>query len=175
MPDQTLHKLVWLKYTSNIFQIMLKHPKNKKIFKWSAVIAGGLLLSGGAVYFYFATLTHDDTAKLKVDYTVEAIPFIKEFEKDYQAANKKYAEKIISVRGLVTATEPADTTMNIKMTDTTTGSYLIFAFQDQHMAEAKKLKPGDQAVIKGSCSDGIYSEILGTYFVSFKRSTIEDN
>ena len=154
---------------------MLKHPKNKKIFKWSAVIAGGLLLLGGAVYFYFATLTHDDTAKLKVDYTVEAIPFIKEFEKDYQAANKKYAEKIISVRGLVTATEPADTTMNIKMTDTTTGSYLIFAFQDQHMAEAKKLKPGDQAVIKGSCSDGIYSEILGTYFVSFKRSTIENN
>jgi hypothetical protein len=44
------------------------------------------------------------------------------------------------VKGIVTATEPADTTMNIKMSDTTTGSYLIFAFQEQHMAEAKKLK-----------------------------------
>jgi len=154
---------------------MFKYPKDKKILKWSAIIAGGLLLSGAVVYFYFATLTHDDTAKLKVDYTVEAIPFIKEFEKDYQAANKKYAEKIISVKGIVTATEPADTTMNIKMTDTATGSYLIFAFQDQHMTEAKKLKLGDRAVIKGSCSDGIYSEILGTYFISFKRSTVENN
>jgi len=153
---------------------MLKHPKDKKVLKWSAVVAAGLLLSGAALYFYFATLTYDDTAKLKVDYTVEAIPFIKEFEKDYEAANKKYAEKIISVKGLVTATEAADTTMNIKMSDTTTGSYLIFAFQEQHMAEAKKLKPGDQAVIKGSCSDGIYSEILGTYFVSFKRSAVEN-
>ena len=154
---------------------MLKHPKNRKILKWAVIIAGGLLLLGGAVYFYFATLTHDDTANLKVDYTVEAIPFIKEFEKDYEAANKKYAEKIISVKGIVTATEPADTSINIKMTDTVTGSYLIFAFQDQHMAKAKNLKPGDEAVIKGSCSDGIYSEILGTYFISFKRSTIETN
>ena len=154
---------------------MLSHPKNRKIFKWAAIIAGGLLVLGGAVYFYFATLTHDDTAKLKVDYNVEAIPFIKEFEKDYEAANKKYAEKIISVKGIVTATEPADTTINIKMTDTITGSYLIFAFQDQDMAQAKNLKPGDEAVIKGSCSDGIYSEILGNYFVSFKRSTIQHN
>jgi len=151
----------------------MKNPRNKKILKWLLITAGTLLFIGAAVYFYFATLTHDDTAKLKVDYSVEAIPFIKEFEKDHQASNKKYAEKIISVKGIVTATEPADTTMNIKMTDTTTGSYLIFAFQDQHMAKAKKLKPGDNVVIKGSCSDGIYSDILGIYFVSFKRSTIE--
>ena len=154
---------------------MLKNPKNKKILKLLLIAGGSLLLIGFVVYFYFATLSHDDTASLNADYTVEAIPFIKEFEKDHKAANKKYAEKIIAVKGIVTTIEPADTTMNIKMSDTTTGSYLIFAFQDQHMAEAKKLKPGDQAVIKGSCSDGIYSEILGTYFVSFKRSTIEDN
>ena len=152
---------------------MIKRPANKKVFKWILISGASLLLIGVAVYFYLATLTHEDTAKLKVDYTVEAIPFIKEFEEDYKAANKKYAEKIIAVKGTVTATEPADTTMNIKMIDTTTGSYLIFAFQDQHMDEAKKIKPGDKVVIKGSCSDGVYSEILGTYFVSFKRSTVE--
>ena len=151
---------------------MLKNPKNKKILKRLAA-GGGILLAIGAVaYFYFATLTHEDTASLKVDYTVEAIPFIKEFEKDYEVANKKYAERIIAVKGTVTYTEPADTTMNIKMVDPTTGSYLIFAFQEQHMPEAKKLKEGDNVVIKGSCSDGVYSEILGTYFISFKRSTV---
>jgi len=151
---------------------MLKNPKNKKVLKWLLIGGGALLLTGIAIYFYYATRTHDDTATLEVDYTVEAIPFIKEFEKSYQAANKKYAEKIIAVKGTVTATEAADTTMNVKMTDTTTGSYLIFAFQDQHMAEAKGLKEGDDVVIKGSCSDGVYSEILGTYFISFKRSTV---
>ena len=152
---------------------MFKNPKNKKTLKWLLIAGGSLLLIGSAVYFYFATLAHDDTATLKAAYTVEAIPFIKEFEKDYKTANKKYAEKIIVVNGIVTTTEPADTTMNIKIADTTTGSYLIFAFQDQHMAKAKKLKPGENVLIKGSCSDGIYSDILGTYFISFKRSTVE--
>ena len=151
---------------------MLKDPKHKKVLKWLLIGGATLLLAGIAVYFYYATRTHEDTATLEVDYTVDAIPFIKEFEQGYQAANKKYAEKIIAVKGRVTATEPADTTMNVKMTDTTTGSYLIFAFQDKHVAEAKELSEGDYVVIKGSCSDGVYSEILGTYFISFKRSTV---
>ena len=143
--------------------------------RWLLISGGILLLIGVIAYFYYATRTHEDTAGLKVDYSVEAIPFIKEFEKDHKAANKKYAEKIIAVKGIVTATEPADTTMNIKMADTTTGSYLIFAFQNQHMAEAKKVNVGDNVVIKGSCSDGVYSEILGNYFISFKRSKVETN
>jgi len=147
---------------------------SKKVLKWLVISGGSLLLIAIVAYFYYATRTHEDTAGLTVDYTVEAIPFIKEFEKDYKAANKKYAEKIIAVKGIVTATEPADTTLNIKMADTTTGSYLIFAFQNQHMPEAKRVKEGDEVVIKGSCSDGVYSEILGTYFISFKRSTIEN-
>lgn len=152
---------------------MLKPPGNRKILKWSLLTVLVLLLIGLAVYFYLATLRYEDTAKVKVDYSVEAIPFIKEFEKDYKAANNKYAEKIIKVKGLVTATETADTTMNIKMADSTSGSYIIFAFQDQHLNEAKKLKAGDIVTIKGSCSDGVYSDILGIYFISFKRCTLE--
>ena len=153
---------------------MFKNPKNKKTLKWLLIAGGSLLLIGFVVYFYFATLSHDDTASLKADYTVEAIPFIKEFEKDYKTANKKYAEKIIAVKGIVTETEqPVDTTMNIKMADTTTGSYLIFAFQNKDIAKAKKLKQGDKVIIKGSFGDGIYSEIKEAYFINFQRSTVE--
>ena len=154
---------------------MLKNPKNKKVLKWSVTAAGALLLIGAAAYFYYATLTHEDTSSLKADHSVEAIPFIKEFEKDHKAANKKYAEKIIAVKGVVTETEqPVDTTMNIKMTDTITGSYLIFAFQNKDMAKAKKLKQGDKVIIKGSFGDGIYSEIKEAYFINFQRSTVEN-
>ncbi|TMI65318.1 MAG: hypothetical protein E6H07_05195 [Bacteroidetes bacterium] len=156
-----------------LFIKMFKNPGNKKVLRWSLISGGALLAVGIIVYFYFANLTYDDTAKVKSEFSVEAIPFIKEFEADYKAANKKYAEKIISVTGIITETEAADSTINIKMADTTTGSYLIFAFQQQHLDQAKTLKPGDRVTIKGSCSDGIYSEILDTYFVSFKRSTID--
>lgn len=151
----------------------MKKPANKKVLKLVLITGGVLLLIAVAVYFYFATLTYEDTAKVKADFTIEAIPFIKEFETDYQAANKKYADKIIAVNGVVTATEAADTTMNIKMEDTASGSYLIFAFQKQHLDEAKKLIPGDRVSIKGSCSGGVYSRILKKYFISFKRSTVE--
>ena len=151
---------------------MLKHPKNKLIVKWFLIIGGILLAAGAALYIYYATLKYGDTANIKAEYIVEAMPFLKEYEKDYKAANIKYAEKIIAVTGMVTETELVDTTINIKMSDTTTGSYLIFDFQKLHLEEAKTLKPGDLATIKGSCSDGIYSLILGAYFVSFKRSTL---
>ena len=137
------------------------------------VFAGVILvIIGAGVIWYIFSEKHEDTASVKADYITEAIPFIKEFEKDIKAANGKYADKIIEVTGMVTESEAADTTINIKMADTATGSYLIFAFQQQDLQQAKTLKPGDKATIKGSCGDGIFSEILGTYFISFKRSTL---
>jgi hypothetical protein len=151
---------------------MLKHPTNKKNLKRFFLIGGTLLLIGAGIYIYNILKNHEDTANVKTDFTVEAIPFIKEFENNVAQANAKYAEKIIAVTGTVTATEAADTTINIKMEDSSSGSYLIFAFQKQHLDEARLLKPQDIVTIKGSCSDGIYSQILGTYFVSFKRSTL---
>ena len=141
--------------------------------KKKLLIAGAfLLLAAVGVYWYVATERHPDTGKQKADFTVEAISFIREFEKDSKAANEKYAEKIIVVNGVVSATEPADTTINIKMVDTTSGSYLIFAFQEQHLDDAKTLKLGDNVSIKGSCSGSIYSDILEVHQVSFKRSAL---
>ena len=148
---------------------MLKHPRNKRVLKLSVLAGGVLLVTGVSAFIYFQTLTYDDTANVSADFSVEAIPFIKEFDKDSKAANDKYAEKVITVKGFVTATLPADTTINIEMKDSATGSYIIFAFQQQHLEEAKNLKAGDVVMIKGSCSGSIFSEILGTNFISFKR------
>ena len=138
------------------------------------LLLGGLfvLLAIGGVYWYVATEKFADTADKKPEFIVDAIPFIREFEKDSKAANEKYAEKIVAVNGIVSATEPADTTINIKIVDTTSGSYLIFAFQKQHLEEAKTIKPGDNVSIKGSCSGSIYSDILEVHQVSFKRSAL---
>ena len=137
------------------------------------LIAGVLLLAIGAgVYWYVATEKFADTAGKTADFTVDANSFIKEFETDNKKANEKYTEHIIAVNGVVAEKEAADTTMNIKMSDSTTGSYIIFAFQDQHLNDAKNVNVGDKVTIKGSCSGGIYSEILGTNVISFKRSAL---
>lgn len=131
-----------------------------------------LLLAGGAVIYYLFTLQHDDTADVKAEFTVNAADFIKEFQQDMAGANKKYSEKIIVVNGMVSAIEAADTTANIKMTDTATGAYIIFAFQQQHLQEAKQMKEGDKVSIKGSCSNGAFSNILDTEYITFKRCAV---
>lgn len=134
------------------------------------VIIVVLAFAGGVLYVFTKKFT--DITKEKVDYTISAFDLINEFKNNDSLANKKYAEKIITVTGLVTEVESADTTVNIKMADTTSGSYAIFAFQQQNLTEAKAIKEGDKVSIKGSCSGGAYSQILETEFITFKRCAL---
>ena len=131
-----------------------------------------MIVAGGIGIYLIFTEKFEDTGKQVAAYTVSADEFIKEFQENDSAANIKYAEKIILVNGKIAETEAADTTVNIKMVDTFTGSYIIFAFQEQHIKEAKQLKEGDMVSIKGSCSGGTYSKILETEFISFKRCAV---
>lgn len=152
---------------------MAETVKTRKSLMKKILIGGFiLLLAGTGIYWYVATEKFSDTKERKADFTANATDLIKEFITDNKASNIKYAEKIIVVNGIVSATESADTTINIKMTDTASGSYIIFAFQDQHLNEARTLKAGDSVSIKGSCSGGVYSDILGFYSLTFKRSAL---
>ena len=153
--------------------LMLINPVNKKILKWFGITLGIFVLCGVGLYLYYASLTYEDTANVKADFTVGALLFIKYFTENDTAANKKYTEKIITVAGIISAIEAADTTLNIKFIDSATGSYAIFAFQKQHLDQVKTLQKEDSVAIKGSCSGGMYSEILGTVFITFKRCVLE--
>ena len=153
------------------FTLMLTTKMNKKL-KWALVTLFVLLLAAGAIVWYVFNEKFADTTQKKADYTVNAMGFIKEFQQDRNAANKKYTEKIIVVNGIVAQVETADTTANIKFIDSLTGAYVIFAFQQQHLNEAKTIKTGDQVSIKGSCSGGAYSSILETDYITFKRCAI---
>ena len=52
------------------------------------------------------------------------------------------------------------------------GSYVIFAFQQQDKGLAEKIKVGEKVSIKGSCSGGAFSKILETEYITFKRCAI---
>lgn len=146
-----------------------KKPWLKKL-----LIAGGILLvAGAAIIWYLFNLKFDDTKTVKADYTVNAMEFLNEFKPGDSTVNKKYADKIIVVNGRVSEAEAAaDSSINIKMTDTLTDNYIIFSFQNQSLDEAKKLKAGDSVSIKGSFSGGVYSDILEVMMVNFKRCAL---
>ena len=145
--------------------------KNKGVKKVLWVIL--LLVAIGAVSaWYIFTGTFDDTSTQKAAYTFSAADFIAAFQQNDSAANKKYAEQIITINGRISEIEFPDTTANVKMTDTISGSYIIFAFQQQDAAAVKNLKEGDSVSIKGSCSGGTYSKILEAESINFKRSSL---
>ncbi len=151
---------------------MAQIKKRNFLLKKILIAALILMLIAAGLYWYIANEKFSDTSKRRASYRISAIEFIKEFQQNDSAANKKYTDKIIIVTGTVSEIEMADTTINIKFIDTTTGSYAIFAFQEQHVAEAKTIKKGDTISIKGSCSGSIHSEILGTEVITFKRCAL---
>jgi len=145
---------------------------NKTYKKWMIAVFVMILAGSFGVWHVF-TEKFTDTADLKSDYAVNVPDFINEFKTDINQANKKYAEKIIVVSGIVSEVKAAYTTVNIIMKESGGDAYIIFAFQQQHLAEARQLKEGDRIAIKGSCSGALYSEILETESISFKRCTVE--
>lgn len=150
----------------------MEKGSDKKSWIRKLLLAGILLLlTAIGIAWYLFTDKFEDTAKTEAAYTVTALDLIQEFKKNDSAANKKYADKILNVTGRITSIEPADSSVNLKITDPE-GSYIIFAFQQKDMTLAKNIKQGDSVAIKGSCSGGTYSEILETEYITFKRCTI---
>ena len=131
-----------------------------------------LIMVGFGIIWYLFSKKFENTATVKTDAIIQSASLLQEFRSDLPAANNKYSEKIISVNGRISELEKADTTFNIKMTDAT-GAYLIFAMQAEKRTEAAKVNEGDSISIKGSCSGGSFSSILGIVYIPFKRCIIE--
>lgn len=151
---------------------MMDAVLKKNWIKRVLIIAAVILVAGVGFVWYLFSEKHEDTAKVKAEYSIPAAQLINEFRTNLADANNRYTEKIVAVTGRVTEIESADTTVNVKMTDTTSGSYIIFAFQSQDMNTVKQMKAGDSISLKGSCSGGEYSNILEAHFINFKRCTI---
>ncbi len=116
--------------------------------------------------------TFTTTDKVKADFTIAATDLIKEFIGNDTATNKKYLDKTLVVNGDASAVEMlADSTSTIKFADST-GSYVIFSLEKDQLNRVKNIKAGDPVSLKGVCSGSIFSEILGTTSISFKRAIL---
>lgn len=154
--------------------ILTAFPVKKSIFKLLWLIIGPVIAFGSFKMGenYIMSETHAATEDVKAAYTVSSADLIKEFITNDTATNKKYIEKVLEVNGNASAVEVlADSTSTIKFADST-GSYAIFTLEKTQMNEVKNIKPGDAVSLKGVCSGSIFSEILGTTSISFKRATL---
>lgn len=151
----------------------MKLPFTRKIrlrIFWICFASG--LAVGGAVFIYLVTEKFDDTKKLKADYVKGAIPILSEFDANDSLANVNYRDRMIDIRGRITEIEAADTNINLKIVDTLSGSYLIFDFQKQDAQAIKSLQVGDSVLLRASCSGSIFSKLLNSRSIQFKRASL---
>lgn len=113
-----------------------------------------------------------ETKEVRADFTVQADSLIREFLVNDTAANRKYLEKVLVVNGNAAAIElRPDSSSMIKFADST-GSYAIFSLEKDQYDAVENLQTGSPVSVKGVCSGSIFSDILGTTSINFKRSTL---
>jgi hypothetical protein len=154
--------------------ILTAFPVKNNIYKLIWLIIGPVIAYGAYKMGekYIMGETHEATENVKAAYIVSSTDLIKEFIINDTAANKKYLEKVLVVNGNPSAVDILpDSTSTIKFADST-GSYAIFSFEKNQMDRVKNIKLGDAVSLKGVCSGSIFSEILGTTSISFKRATL---
>ena len=144
----------------------------KSWIKKLLIIAIAVVVLGAIAVWYIFNEKFTDTLKVDASYNVDAQSLLKEFTENDTLANKKYVEKIITVNGIISEVETMDSTINLKITDTITNAYIIFAFQNEQIEKIKLLKEGDKVSIKGSCSGGAYIDIAEAESVNFKRCVL---
>lgn len=158
--------------------VVLTSGEGKWILKTALIIATiaatviGFNISGKQAEKKMFEETFASTEDIKADYSLSAVDLLKEFVSNDTAANKKYIEKILLVNGAVSAIDiAADSTATIRFEDSS-GSYAIFSLEKSQLDKVKNIKKGDPVTVKGVCSGSIFSDILGTTSISFKRSIL---
>jgi hypothetical protein len=101
-----------------------------------------------------------DTHKLESVFKVKAAEFVGQFESDESKATTQYADKIISVQGIVGAIQATDTTTTIFLNDGSSIASVICQFEKKNIWEVKNIRRGDHVRIKGICSGFLMDVIL---------------
>lgn len=121
-----------------------------------------IALTAAAYGYYLFNKKPADVRKISAQYTLTAAALLEDYNKDETAANLKYLDKVISVKGKVT---------EIKI-DTATGQATVIldsgdpmaavtcSFYDAETAAVKQLQAGAEVIIKGKCTGKLMDVVL---------------
>jgi hypothetical protein len=113
-----------------------------------------VLLIGGAVYYVF-NKPHRNAAGEDAVFTLPAEQLFKEYESNDSLASKKYLDKVIEVKGMITNMQIDQKGGIVLMLDEKEGMAGIACSIDEGSKEkAKSLKTGQTIILKGICTGG---------------------
>ncbi len=122
---------------------------NKKNILIGLVIAA---IVGGGYGYYQWNKPHRDMASAKADMSLEAKVIYDEFTADENAANTKYLDKVIQVKGVVASTDKQEgsTVITLDTGDPMGGVVCELDALAKH--EKTEFQAGEEVVFKGTCS-----------------------
>jgi hypothetical protein len=111
--------------------------------------------------FYLYNKKPVDLREIPPAYTLSVTSLLQDFNKDETTANKKYLNKAIAVSGKIKEVklEPqGQATVILESEDPLAG--VTCSFYNEETAAVKKLKEGENIVIKGKCTGKLMDVIL---------------
>lgn len=133
----------------------------KKRWKKVLIIIAALVVAGAGYGYYLYNKKPADVRNLSAKFEVTASALVAEFVADENAANVKYLDKVVSVKGKVA-----------EVSTDTTGKATVFletgdpmaavtcSFYDDEAASAKALTIGAEVTIKGKCTGKLADVVL---------------
>ena len=125
------------------------------------------------VGFLLYNKPHRDTASATSDFIVEAPALLQEFTSNETAANQKYLDKVVAVKGkvkLISADDEGNVNLILDANDTMAG--VICTIPKADAASAKGIKEGDEVIVKGVCTGVLMDVVLIRCVVEKKLNTL---
>lgn len=117
------------------------------------VIIGAI---GGGVGFYMFNKPLESTMSMKADYSIEPGVLLAAFEEDEAAANSKYLDKVIEVKGQVQKIEKADDKIAVYLETDNLMSSIIFQMEETGV----QFEKGEDVTLKGICTGYLMDVVL---------------
>lgn len=131
--------------------------------KWKKIVLGILVIfAGAAAYgFYLWNKKPADIRQEAAQFELTATALVDEFNKDENAANKKYLDKVIAVKGNVTDVKTdssGQATVFLESSDPLAS--VTCSFYNDEAPSAKALQKGSTVIIKGKCTGKLMDVVL---------------
>jgi cytochrome c-type biogenesis protein CcmE len=130
----------------------------KTTYKIVLAVVSVIAVAGVLFGLYMYNLKPKDLQKVKPDFVVTAPDLIKAFETDENAATAKYVNNIVEVSGTIQSVKPGENNaLTISLNSGNDISSVICTLQGN--TEPNNFRPGEQIIIRGTCS-GFLMDVL---------------
>ena len=123
--------------------------------------AGLIVIAGTAFGFYQYFRKPADIRTLQADFTITASGIVADYNNDENAANAKYLDKVICVKGKVSETKiSTEGQCTVFLDSGDPLAAITCSFYEDEATAAKKLHPGEPVTIKGKCTGKLMDVVL---------------